>query len=194
MSEQLRSHEQHHTPEVQDNTPDRLAEVEKRAHESHHEHAEQIEQIRAKIEHEAASAEKHHDEQPHNERQPLHHHITKRIKAEQYKQTLKQVQAHLPKREKQFSKVIHQPTIEAISEVGAKTIARPHGIISGALFALIGSFTVLAIARHVGFEVPNSIFAILFVLGYLLALLIEIIVRLVHKASPKHRRKKAFYQ
>ena len=189
MSEVLKSHEQQRSPEAQHEHIDRSKEIEQRAHESHHEHAEKIDHIRAKIEHEAKTAERQHDTTQTNERQPLHHYITKHIKADQYKQTLKQVRAHLPKREKQFSKVIHQPAVEAVSEVGAKTIARPYSIIGGALFAIIGSFTVLAIARHIGFEVPNSIFFMLFIVGYLAALAIELVARLFRKASPRHRRR-----
>ena len=190
MSEQLRSHEQHTTPEVTTEHIDRLKDIEQKAHEAHHEHAEKLDAIRAKVEHEAHSAEEIKDkEESVTERQPLHHHITKLIKKEQYKQTLKQVQSHLSKPEKRFSKVIHQPAVESASEVGAKTIARPYSIIGGALFAIIGSFTVLAVAKHVGFAVPNSIFFILFVLGYLVALIIEFVVRILRKASPKHRRR-----
>lgn len=188
MSEVLKSHEQQRTPEASVDHIDKLQDIEKRAHESHHEHAEKIDTIRATIEHEAKTVERQHETPPSNERQPLHHYITKRIKADQYKRTLIQVQAHLPKSEKRFSKVIHQPAIEAVSEVGAKTIARPYSIIGGALFAIIGSFTVLAIAKHIGFEVPNSIFFMLFIVGYLLVLAVELAVRLLHKASPKHRR------
>ncbi|MFO0881838.1 MAG: hypothetical protein U0491_00065 [Candidatus Saccharimonadales bacterium] len=190
MSEQLRSHEQHTSPEATTEHIDRLKDIEQKAHEAHHEHAEQLEAIRAKVEHEAHSAEEVKDkEESATERQTLHHHITKRIKKEQYQQTLKQVQSHLSKPEKRFSKVIHQPVVETASEVGAKTIARPYSIIGGALFAIIGSFTVLSIAKHVGFEVPNSIFFILFVLGYVVALLVEFVVRMIRKTSPKHRKR-----
>ena len=72
-----------------------------------------------------------------------------------------------------MSKFIHQKIIESVSEVGAKTIARPSGIIGGGLLALVGSLLVLVVARKVGFEVPYSLFAVLFIIGFVLGLIVE---------------------
>ena len=188
MSERLiHSPEQQHSPESLNEQQDNLQELEKRAHDSQNEHAEKIEHIRAKIEKEADSHE-YDERQLANEQQPSHHYITKRIKKQQYKQTLGEVQSQLPKAERRFSKVIHQPAIEAISEFSSKTIARPKPIIGGALIALVGSLSVLLIARHVGFSVPNSIFIILFVGGYLLAVIVELFIGGAKKLLPKNRR------
>lgn len=199
MTEQLKhqQHEQQSQHELHaSQAQEKLASVEARAAQSRHEHNEQIEHIRASIEKTAVESSHLHERQhAQHEQQPTHHHyITKKIKAEQYKQTIKQVQQRLPKAERTFSTFVHRPSIEAISEVGAKTVARPSGILGGALFALIGSTTVLLVARRVGFEVPNSIFAILFICGFMGGLVAEVALRFLRNLSPKHRKQRAEYR
>lgn len=199
MTEQLK-HQQHeqqsphelHTTQAQE----KLASVEARAAQSRHEHNEQIEHIRASIEKSAVESSHLHERQhAQHEQQPTHHHyITKKIKAEQYKQTIKQLQQRLPKGERTFSTFVHRPSVEAISEIGAKTVARPSGILGGALFALIGSTAVLLVARRVGFEVPNSIFAVLFICGFIGGLVAEATLRFLRNLSPKHRKQRSEYR
>jgi hypothetical protein len=103
--------------------------------------------------------------------------ITKRLKTERYKTTLQQVRRHLPPVQRLTSKLIHQPAIEAISEVGSKTVARPSGLLGGGLIALVGSLSVILVAKHIGFAVPHSIFWVLFLIGFFLGLVIEFIAR-----------------
>lgn len=190
--------------EVLQNRPETRAEQlepktgthEKSQNEVHHEHAEHIEHIRANIEHEAAKAEIAKEQlESSNEQQPEHHHYaTKKIKSDQYKKTLANVRQELPKNQQKFSSFVHQPVIERVSEVGAKTLARPSGILGGALFALIGSLVITYIARHIGFEVPNTIFAALFLFGFLFGLFIEVLVAFANRFRPKHRKQKELYR
>ena len=84
-----------------------------------------------------------------------------------------------------MSKFIHQKIIESVSEVGAKTIARPSGIIGGGLLALVGSLLVLVVARKVGFEVPYSLFAVLFIIGFVLGLIVEFTRNIFKKITKK---------
>lgn len=112
---------------------------------------------------------------------PRHQYISKNLKNESYKKTLNIVRADLPASQKIMSKFIHQPAIESISEISAKTIARPSGIIGGGLVALIGSIIILAVARKIGFEVPYSLFAILFIIGFGIGLIIEFTKKIFQK-------------
>jgi len=154
----------------------------------HNKPAEHIEQIRASIEHVAEKAEQNQERQRLHEQQPAHHHyITRKIKADQYKQTLTAIRLGLSKPQRLLSTVIHQPVIEQLSELGAKTIARPSGILGGASFALFGSIFVLAIAHHIGFQVPNTIFIMLFVLGFFAGLASEIVVTFIHRVRSARR-------
>lgn len=186
MSEQHpRDYEQLITPEQDHDRQEALASHHEQLEKSHNAYAEKIETIRDAIEHEAVS----HEHEPvklehehHDEHRP-HHYLTKRIKSQQYKKTVAEVQKSLSPSQQRFSKFVHQPAIEKVSEVGAKTIARPSGILGGALFALIGSSLVLYVARHIGFEVPNTIFIVLFIFGFIAGLLIELTLYTIRKTK-----------
>lgn len=169
--------------------------MERSAEQAHNKPAEHIEHIRADIERVAEAADKTQERQVVHEKQPVHHHyITKKIKKDQYQKTLEQIRRQLPKKSQQrFSSFIHQPVVERLSEVSAKTIARPSGILGGASFALLGSFVVLSIAHHIGFEVPNTIFIALFILGFVAGVISEVLVSFASRLRPKHRKQKAFY-
>lgn len=147
---------------------------------STHEHAENIENIRQNIELHSVESKITSEQRKrvsHENQTASHHYITKKIKSEHYKETMRNVQNNLPKRQQTFSKIIHQPVVEQMSEIGSKTVARPSGIIGGALLALCGSIIIMTIAKHIGFELPNSIFAILFMIGFVVGLVIELLIR-----------------
>lgn len=105
--------------------------------------------------------------------------MQREVKAQAYKQTIKKVQSHLNPAEKALSKFVHQPTIESVSEVSAKTIARPAGILGGGIVAALGSGAVLYISKHSGFEYNFFVFIVLFVGGFALGMLAELLLRLV---------------
>lgn len=173
MSEKLHSsHEQHRQHESAQNN-ELLKDIVEAGKQAKHEHAEALDQIRHNIDKQALTAEKSHIEQA-----PTHstQHVTKELKNIQYKETMRYVRRHLSKRERKFSSFVHTPSIEKISEVSAKTIARPSGLLGGGLLALVGSITVLYFARQYGFEVPNSLFMALFIFGFVIGLLAELIM------------------
>jgi hypothetical protein len=100
--------------------------------------------------------------------------ITRSTKRAAYKKTLRHIQHQLPKSERTFSKLIHQPVVEKLSDVGAKTVARPSGILSGGICALIGSSLVFYMSKHYGFRYNFFVFILLLVLGFGLGLVIEL--------------------
>jgi hypothetical protein len=123
------------------------------------------------------------EKQPEEQETPkLHHHyLTKKIKLDRYKITLKYIRKNLPKRQQAFSKLIHQPMVESVSEIGSKTIARPSGILGGGIIALIISPIILFIAHKIGFEVPNSLIIILFVIGFIFGCFVEFLLSSVKR-------------
>jgi hypothetical protein len=144
-----------------------------------HEHAEKLEEIRTTIEQKATPAEKiteHTNEHEPKEVEPSLH-INRELKAMAYQRTLKRARRQLPVRSRALSKVVHQPTIESISELAGKTIARPSGILAGGIVAFIGSSLFLWIARHYGYEYNFLLFALLFVGGFFIGLLIELVMQ-----------------
>lgn len=159
--------------------------AEKRAEHSRHEHAESISEIRERIE--RASKSKQEQSHKHAEREKREHTqpelASKELKDLAYRRTLRRAQHKLPAPARAFSKVIHNPTVDAASEFAGKTIARPSGILAGGISACIGSSIFLWTAKHYGYEYNYLLFALLFIGGFVFGLLVEMLYKLA-----RHRR------
>lgn len=174
--EQGRSHESGHEARKQ---KERLHEAaEKRAGKARHEHADNIGDIRSRVE--AASRSRHEHSRKESEKaeheQPVL--VNKELKELSYRRTMRRVQNKLPAPARTFSRFVHSPAVEAVSEVAGKTIARPSGVLAGGIFAFLGSSIFLWIARHYGYEYNFLLFALFFVGGFFAGLLLELVVKL----------------
>jgi len=110
--------------------------------------------------------------------------VNKDLKEIKYKRTLQSVRKDLSKPERTLSKVIHNPLVDAVSSGAEKTVARPISLLTGAIFAFIGSSLYLFVVKHYGYEYNFLIFVLLFAAGFGLGLVVELILRLLHH-SPK---------
>lgn len=180
--ENLVSHEHHERAEKQ-----REAAAE-RARE-HAKSAEQVAELRKSAEHHAKSKE---DYQADRKEEPTtDHHLfgtQKKLKEDAYKQTLRATQHKLSKNNRRFSKVVHNDVVNAVSEVGAKTVARPSGILGGSIVAFIGSVVFLYYARHYGFKYNYLVLFMLFVIGFVVGALIEGLVWLVYSRRQRYQQ------
>lgn len=183
MSEALRTHEHGEQKYVdhekaQERSKELAAERDRAAAEAE-KHKDSPEAIRERIE--AAHNKEHGKETAHSENaasesavplggHQLSTHLTKR--------TLHKVQKQLAPSERAFSKVIHQPVVEAISDVGGATVGRPSGLFVGGLLSVISSLVVLYICRHYGYEYNFMIGLACFVGGFAAGLLLEAIYKL----------------
>ena len=144
-----------------------------------------IERLREKAEQHAHSAEQIQVEQ--SEKEPdTGFDVQHLLKSKAYSQTLKGVQRKLPALPRAFSKVAHNKTVEAISNAGAQTVARPSGILGGSLCAFIGTTLLLYASRHYGFTYNYGVFLLLFVGGFLVGLVAELLIWTLY--SRKHRQ------
>lgn len=175
MSEQLHHSPEKFTPKAESHEHHKKIEYS----EGRHEHAEEIDTIRSKIEAKATAAKEVQPQTHENTKQDDHTYIHRALKLDAYQAMIKRTRAHMNGREKVLSKVIHQPAVETVSVYAGKTVARPSGILGGALTSLIGSTVVLYIAKHYGFTYNFSLFFILFVAGFCVGLLIEAASRLL---------------
>lgn len=187
MSEKLsQSNEQEHNSEAVKESVEakrnlerihELAEQEKgRSHDVERLHAQAKEQsVSAK---ETSTADK--------EPKPSTSGVHKELKAASYKQTLRHVQTKLKGSDKTLSRVVHQPAVEKLSNVGAKTIARPSGVLGGGFIALLGSSALLYMSKHYGFEYNFTVFFLLFIVGFMAGVILEGLIRLI-------RRKRGVY-
>ncbi|HSX53183.1 MAG TPA: hypothetical protein VLF90_02320 [Patescibacteria group bacterium] len=136
---------------------------------------EDVETLRAKAEHEAKSSKETTPKVTPETDVKQDFMVNKDLKAEAFQRALNRTRKHLSSPERGLSKAIHQPVVDAISGVAEKTIARPTGLLTGAIVALIGSSYVFYSAKHYGWHYNYLIVFILFVGGYVVGLILEII-------------------
>lgn len=99
-----------------------------------------------------------------------------------FKQKMRDVQRKEKPAERRFSRIIHQPVVEEISNLAEGTVARPSGLLFGGIFSVLSSLLVLYIARHYGYEYNFLVGIVSFAGGFALGLLLEGLWRVFHKA------------
>lgn len=113
------------------------------------------------------------------------HHVVlgnqKEVKKQSYDHTMKQVQSKLPAAERGFSKLIHQPLVNSVSDAGGNTALRPSGILGGSICAFIGSVGLLYASKHYGFTYNYLVLFLFFAGGFLVGLLLEAVGRLLFR-------------
>jgi hypothetical protein len=156
---------------------DRLREKAEKAAEASH---EEVQHIQKKVETHAVSGKEFTvGEKETTRNSSSHQYDQKAIKKDTYKKTMRHVRTRLSKPEKTFSKVVHNKTVESISEVGGKTVARPSGILGGGICALLGSVFLVYMTKHYGFEYNYLLFFILFIGGFFIGMIGELLIRSV---------------
>ncbi|MEI7683088.1 MAG: hypothetical protein WCJ24_02175 [Candidatus Saccharibacteria bacterium] len=104
--------------------------------------------------------------------------VNRELKQQTWNRTMTRVRKHLSAPNKALSKAIHQPVVETVSRVGEKTVARPSGVLTGGICALIGSSFFLYMSKHYGFKYNYLLFAMFFVGGFFIGLIIELLGRI----------------
>jgi hypothetical protein len=115
----------------------------------------------------------------------VRHTVNRELKAITLRRELQLIRRKLPAPQRALSNVIHQPVVRAISEATGKTVSRPSGLLGGGLVAFIGTATYYYLARHIGFTYNHFAFIVLFIGGFALGLVLEL---LVYLATASHRK------
>lgn len=190
MSEKLSgSHEQNNGQKLNLESESRknLEAIHKKAEQSQEMTEKHVEHAKSKVEKQAISGKEYSvGEREKPTGHSTNHTSHKAMKADSFKKTMSHVRQKLPRSERAFSKVVHNKKVEAVSEVGSKTIARPSGILGGGIFALAGSILLLYMAKHYGFEYNFFVFILFFVSGFFIGSIVEITL----KAFTKPHRSK----
>lgn len=108
----------------------------------------------------------------------------KQLKDQAYRRTLQRLRSRLNSPERAISRLIHQPIIESSSNALSKTVARPSGLLGGAVLALVGSSLVLLMAKHYGFTYNYMLFIWLFIIGFVVGIVIDVITLTVRRNRP----------
>lgn len=165
MSEQL------HTPSPEasvETTAEVTAERPQAAEYGSAEKEQRVEKARAAL---ASAAEKssanraHTPQLPATDDRPLL--IDKAAKTIRLKRNLGQVQSKLKPAEKSFSKLVHQPLVQKVSETSAKTVARPSGVLGGGVVAFVGSLGYFWLTHYYSLPYNYIFFVVFFIGGFL---------------------------
>ena len=93
--------------------------------------------------------------------------ITKRERKASYDATMREVRSQMSGPSRAFSTIIHNPTVEKISDVIGGTIARPNAILAGSVFAFLFTLAIYLIARFNGYALSGTESIASFALGWL---------------------------
>ncbi len=107
------------------------------------------------------------------------------LKSKAYEHTLRRVRQKLPKPARVFSRFAHNKAVEAASNAGAQTVGRPSGILGGSLCAFLGSVVVLYYSRHYGFRYNYALFFVLFIGGFLVGVVAELLIWLIYSRKQR---------
>jgi hypothetical protein len=136
-----------------------------------------LEKIRESIEHTAKSnSEKLPTDLDEDKKHVPAPKLDKATKNTAYKREMTRIQKKLSAPERTLSKFIHNPVVDKVNEVGAKTIARPSGLLGGGIFAGLGTLIFYIMSRYYGFEYNFFLFILLLALGFLVGICVELIV------------------
>jgi hypothetical protein len=141
-----------------------------------------IEQIRHSIESHAKDSEKlRRESAPEQEQRRDQPFINRELKEMAYRRLLLRARRHFNAYDKMVSRVIHQPALDAVSEVASRTVARPSGILGGGLTALVGTTIYYLVAKHYGYSYNFLVFIILIFIGFLLGWSVELLWRFIKR-------------
>ncbi len=99
--------------------------------------------------------------------------------------TLDSIRRNLSPPDQRFSKIMHNPVISNVSEVAAKTLARPYAILSGGLVACIGSALYMYFTRHLGYQYNFFVPILLFFVGLIVSIAVEVLYKLVQRSAKR---------
>lgn len=107
---------------------------------------------------------------------PSELYVNQELKEQTWNRSMTRVRKHLSAPNRAFSKVIHQPAVDVVSRAGAKTVARPSGLLMGSIFAFLGSSFFLWMSKHYGFRYNYLVFFMFFVGGFAVGIVVEMLM------------------
>lgn len=137
-----------------------------KAGEAPREHLKNVEDARELVSEAAAEREKTHDKPAVAAPERQRFTFTKAERETNFKRTMAAIRKEMSPVEQTFSKIIHNKTIEAVSEVAAVTVARPNAVLSGAVCAFILTLAVYSIARNYGYALSGFETIASFIIGW----------------------------
>lgn len=113
------------------------------------------------------------------ENSPTHTNHT--LRSHSFTRIMSKTRKQLKPTDRVFSKVIHNPIVDQVSEGLGKTVYRPSGVIGAGVVSFIGLSIVLYYAKTNGFEMPPSLLLLLISAGFVSGWLVEALLGLKKK-------------
>jgi hypothetical protein len=186
MSEKFPANEAHENHEQSRQSPEQVPE---QAHEQiaktpeKSEKHSDIEQIRSSIDAHAKESAEIRSESEAQPKEQAHEQtfINRELKEIAYQRLLIRARRHFNSYDRTLSRIIHQPTLDTISEAASKSVGRPSGILGGGLTALIGTVIYYLVAKHYGYAYNFLVFVVLIFIGFLLGWAVELLWHLLRR-------------
>lgn len=99
--------------------------------------------------------------------------INKKLREESYSRTMNQVQDELPPNSRAFSKIIHNKTVEKVSDITGNTLARPNSMLSGSIFAFVLTLAVYVVAKTIGYPLSGFETILAFIIGWTIGIIYD---------------------
>jgi hypothetical protein len=100
-------------------------------------------------------------------------HATKRQREESFEATMKQIRSEMGAPARTFSKVIHNKTVERVSDAVGNTLARPNAVLAGSTAATFLTLFVFLIAKQYGYRLSGFETIGTFFVGWALGLIYD---------------------
>jgi hypothetical protein len=148
-------------------------------HSSKKESSENLEKIQREAIEKAESLKDIHsstETSPAKKRIPL---FTKHQRDISFNRQMDHVHEHMSGSERQFSKFIHNKSVEKVSDGLGATIARPNALLAGSITAFISVTIVYVVAKHYGYQLSGFETIGAFILGWILGLIYDYVRALI---------------
>lgn len=149
--------------------------------EKQHGNKEQLNKIQEAVEKHAISGKEHSAGEHQNTKSQHPVIVNKQLKDMAFSRAMTRTRKKLSPVSRGFSKIVHNSVVDQTSEFVGKTIARPQGMMWGALFAFLGSSALLWLTKHYGYEYNYLAVVLLFVIGAVAGTALEALIRLFRK-------------
>lgn len=105
--------------------------------------------------------------------------LTKKQLSHAYELQLEQAREHMSPAGKLISKIIHNRTVETVSDTIASTVARPNALLSGSIAAFTVVTLLYFIAKHYGYQLSGFETIGAFIAGWVLGILFDYFALLI---------------
>jgi hypothetical protein len=104
---------------------------------------------------------------------------SKTDRAANFNTTMSEVRTQMSAPSRAFSKVIHNKTVETVSEAVGNTIARPNAILSGAIFAFALTLGVYLVAKNLGYPLSGFESIGAFIVGWIVGIVYDFLKAMI---------------